>query len=95
MSPGNSLEELHSVLTEAEGNQTHAYIHVNSRRQSSESGQTEEQKIGQRPPEAGGLTWELPTGSGGGGHVGTLWRRQKVLYFALGGGYVSVYICEN
>ena len=30
----------------------------------------------------GGM-WEL---SGGG---------RKVLYFALGGGYVSVYICEN
>ena len=56
MSPGNSLEELHSVLTEAEGNQTQAYIRANSRRQSSESGKTEEQKIGQRPPEAGGLT---------------------------------------
>ena len=58
------------MLTEAEGNQTQAYIHVNSRRQSSESGQTEEQKIGQRPPEAGGLTWELPTGCGGGGARG-------------------------
>lgn len=33
MNPGNSLEELHSVLTEAEGNQTQAYIHVNSRRE--------------------------------------------------------------